>query len=470
MISGYLITLLLIGEHERTGRVSVASLLPAAGAAVVAGVVHDADPADDLHGVVPRRRLLGQLRGDVVAGLLYVSNWYQIWVGQGYTSAGDFAPLRHLWSLAVEEQFYLLWPVGDDRSAAARPAPPPGRGARLFGVSLAITGVVALLYYPGPIQACDVTPDAYWQVFGRCISKTDTLYLSTPTRLGGLMLGAGVRHDLATGGADARPDATPRSRCSTSSPCAGCSASGRCAGTLHVVTPEGVADPWLFRGGLFVTGVATLAVMAAVTHRRAFTGRVLGIPLLLWIGIRSYGLYLYHWPIYQIMRRVAGNALERRPSSSWPSSLTVVVTEVSFRLIETPIRRGTLRPLVATAAGIQRPGAAARDRRHRRVARRPLAVRRGQPGDRRAAPNEIAESIEDGREATGDPFATIRTGGCRPGRLDDAAAADRHPPAGAAVRSERRGDDRRPRRRRRRSTPTTRARRRRSTATRSATR
>ena len=58
-----------------------------------------------------QRDALGQLRGDVLAALAYVSNWYQIWVGQGYTAAGDFAPLRHLWSLAVEEQFYLVWPL-----------------------------------------------------------------------------------------------------------------------------------------------------------------------------------------------------------------------------------------------------------------------------------------------------------------------------------------------------------------------
>ena len=59
-----------------------------------------------------RRDALGQLRGDVARPRsTYVSNWYQIWVGQGYTATGDFAPLRHLWSLAVEEQFYLLWPL-----------------------------------------------------------------------------------------------------------------------------------------------------------------------------------------------------------------------------------------------------------------------------------------------------------------------------------------------------------------------
>ncbi len=96
-----------------------------------------------------RRDALGQLRGDVIAGLAYVSNWYQIWVGQGYTASGDFAPLRHLWSLAVEEQFYLLWPLV--MIVILR------RGARrvqnvswaLVVAAVAIAGVVAAALPPG---------------------------------------------------------------------------------------------------------------------------------------------------------------------------------------------------------------------------------------------------------------------------------------------------------------------------------
>ena len=192
VISGYLITLLLIGEHERSGRVRVRQFYVATGPAAAAGAVHDARPAHRRTRPCSGRDALGQLRGDVIAGLTYVSNWYQIWIGQGYTATGDFAPLRHLWSLAVEEQFYLLWPLV--MIVILR------RGSRrvqdvswwLVVTAIAIAAVVALLYQPGPIGPCAVTPDAYWQVGERCFSKVDVLYLSTPTRAGGLLLGAAL--------------------------------------------------------------------------------------------------------------------------------------------------------------------------------------------------------------------------------------------------------------------------------------
>ena len=148
VISGYLITLLLIGEHERSGTVSLGQfyvrrarrLLPALFALLVGVTVYTA---------LFRRDALGLLRGDVLAALVYVSNWYQIWVGQGYTAAGDFAPLRHLWSLAVEEQFYLLWPlvmIGLIRLGRRRL---PSMSVWLVAAAIAITAVVAALRRPG---------------------------------------------------------------------------------------------------------------------------------------------------------------------------------------------------------------------------------------------------------------------------------------------------------------------------------
>ena len=82
-------------------------------------------------------------------------------------------------------------------------------------------------------------------------------------------------------------------------------------------------------------------MIAAVTHPGSITGRALAGPVLLWIGTRSYGLYLYHWPIYQIIRNVAGNKLKLH-EFVLAMVATVIITELSYRFVEMPIRRGAL--------------------------------------------------------------------------------------------------------------------------------
>ena len=134
---------------------------------------------------------LGKLRGDIVAGVTYVANWYQIWTGAGYTASAEFAPLRHLWSLAVEEQFYLLWPLVMIVILRRGSARLPRMGAWLFGIAIAIAIGTALLYRPGVIGTPSATPEQYFNVFGRHLARTDTLYLSTITRAGGILMGAG---------------------------------------------------------------------------------------------------------------------------------------------------------------------------------------------------------------------------------------------------------------------------------------
>ncbi len=267
-----------------------------------------------------------------------MSNWYQIWVGQGYTASGDFAPLRHLWSLAVEEQFYLVWPLVMVGLIGLGRRRLPSMSRWLVLAAVVITVLMAVLYYPGPIESCASTPEAYWQVAGRCLSKTDTLYLGTFFRLAGLLLGSAfamVWRPVAL----MRGPMRDKGRILDVVAVVGLVSLGALVWFLQVVTPDGTADPWLFRGGFFVTSVATLFLIAAVTHRRSMAGPLLGNPLLLWIGVRSYGLYLYHWPIFQIERRVAGNPLSLTQFAVG-MAITVVITEISYRFIETPIRRG----------------------------------------------------------------------------------------------------------------------------------
>ncbi|MET0458158.1 MAG: acyltransferase family protein [Ilumatobacteraceae bacterium] len=335
VISGYLITLLLIGEHESTGRINLRQfwyrrarrLLPALFLLLI-GVT--------LWTALFRREALGQLRGDVLAALTYTSNWYQIWVGQGYTSSGDFAPLRHLWSLAVEEQFYLVWPlvmVGLIRLGRRRL---PAMSRWLVLAAVVVTVLMALLYYPGPIESCRATPDAYYTIAGRCLSKTDTLYLGTFFRSAGLLLGAAfamVWRPVAL----MRGPMRNKGRLLDVAAVLGLAGLAALCWYLHIVTVDG-ADPWLFRGGFFVTAVATLFVIAAVTHQRSLAGPLLGNAALLWIGTRSYGLYLFHWPIFQMIRRVSGNPMSL-PQFVVGLAITVVITEASYRLLEMPIRK-----------------------------------------------------------------------------------------------------------------------------------
>lgn len=346
VISGYLITLLLIAERERVGTVSLRHfwirrarrLLPALFTLLIGTITYcaifDADR-------------LGKLRGDVLGGVFYVSNWFQVWTGSSYTSASEFAPLRHLWSLAVEEQFYIVWPVVMYvllRRLGNKTLP-------LIGMLFtALAGLVALytalVFRAGPIDTLAKTPDQYMELFGRTVLRTDYLYLGTVTRASGLLLGAA----LATLW---RPWAIRRGR-------AGSNANGldilgvlsiaalawMCWKFREVVLVENVGTQGyelLYKGGLIMVGLATVFAIATVTHPRSRLGKyVIGTPVLVWIGKRSYGLYLYHWVIFQAYRKSAGVLLTVEEFVAL-MAITIVVTEASYQFIETPIRNGKAR-------------------------------------------------------------------------------------------------------------------------------
>jgi len=340
VISGYLITLLLIAEHEKSGAIDMKNfwirrfrrLLPALFAMLTLLAIWTA---------IFERDALGKLRGDILGGLAYISNWYQIFIGAGYSASNDFAPLRHLWSLAVEEQFYLVWPLVMFALLRKGSRQIADLAVYLVGAAVVVTVVVALLYNSGPINANPAnSPAAYWEIGGRFISKADALYLSTISRSSGLLLGAAMAMVW-------RPVAVMRGPLRNK---------GRALDVLALIgfailalmcwkvgfinsDGDNSADPWLFRGGFLLSGIATLLIIAAVTHSGSLTAKALSTPTLLWIGTRSYGLYLYHWPIYQIVRNTAGTKLKFH---EWVLCMvaTAVVTEISYRFIETPIRKG----------------------------------------------------------------------------------------------------------------------------------
>ncbi len=368
VISGYLITLLLIGEHERTGRVALGQfwlrrfrrLLPAVFTMMSAMAVYMA---------LFNRQPQGRTRGDFLGGIFYISNWYQIFVGQGYTANEAFVPLRHLWSLAVEEQFYLIWPLVMVCILRLGRGHLPRVAMWLFGASAAVALIVGVLFAGGDV-ATTCTPEAmngYWTMFGRCISVNETLYLGTFSRAGGLLLGAGFAM-LWRPMALLRGPARNKGRQLDVLAVLGLAALGFLAWNITLSgdgQQTGIRfDPWLFRGGFFLTGLATLLVIAAVTHQRALMGRLIGNPVFNYVGTRSYGLYLYHWPIYQIIRGQAGVPMT---TTQWllAMAVTLPITEASYRYIETPIRQGRLGEWMR---GDRRPRTAAAYKRRQRVA------------------------------------------------------------------------------------------------------
>ena len=348
VISGYLITLLLIAEHERAGRLHLGQfwlrrfrrLLPALYVALL---------MVSLYCLLFFRDALGKLRGDVIAAFTYSTNWYQIWSGQSYTAEFDFVPLRHLWSLAVEEQFYLLWPLVMLVVLRKGRARLPRVGLWLFGISIAITIATAMFFHPGASPACAVVvnghetlgPPCTFEFFGRAIEKNNFLYLGTFSRMSGILLGAGFAM-LWRPLAIMRGPLRNKSRQLDLLGLGGLVLFGFLAYKFELFSS--FTSSWygpVFRFGFLLTGLATIAIIAAVTHSSSVLGKVLGNPVLYWIGTRSYGLYLFHWPIYEFIRKEAGIQLTvRQLLVAW--ACTAVVAEASYRFVEMPIRKGRL--------------------------------------------------------------------------------------------------------------------------------
>ena len=314
VVSGFLITALMLEERESTGRLSLRAfwvrrarrLLPALvvvlAAVAVAIAVAFPDSAADF-------------RRDVLPALAYASNWWQIWfVDVPYFAASDLPVLRHLWSLAVEEQWYLLWPLAFVALGwMAR------RRWRVVGavLVLASAGVMAGTWLA-------FVPDDE--------ARTNLLYLGTHTRSSGLLLGAALAmlwRPWRRNGAEA-----PRYGAGGAVGDAVALAALAVVGALSAVLHP--SDELLYRGGLAATTVAsTLCIASLVSTRRSMVRWVLSLPPLVAIGRRSYGLYLWHWPVF-----VFAGARESTARLLVALSVTLAVNEASFRLVEEPFRRG----------------------------------------------------------------------------------------------------------------------------------
>lgn len=329
VISGYLITTLLLADWRRLGRIDFAHfwrrrvkrLLPAFVAAILGTLAFVVCFLPDE---------IARLRGDVLPALAFVSNWQFIFTQQSYFEAAGRPPLlRHLWSLAIEWQFYLIWPViclalfrlGRRRAALAA-----------FLGALASAAWMAALYQP------DADPSR--------------VYFGTDTRATGLLIGAALA--LLTppsAGERARAGPTPGRALTLA-------ATAALAALLALYVGLDELSPLLYGGGFLVVSLLTAVVVAAATLARdGRLARALGSPALRWLGLRSYGLYLWHWPVFALMRPWVDVPFDDGPTLALRLIITLALTELSYRFIETPVRIGALgRALAAirTAQGTRR--------------------------------------------------------------------------------------------------------------------
>ncbi len=307
VLSGFLITFLLLREISASGRVGFRAfwlrrarrLLPALVLVLLSVAAFGAFIATD-------DEALG-LRGDLLGSLFYVQNWRFIFSGQSYFAQfGSPSPLRHMWSLAIEEQWYLVWPLVFAGIVTIARSRLRVIGTIIVGLAIGSAALMALLHQPG-----DAT----------------RAYYGTDTRAQALLIGSALAVAISA-------RRTPRTRIARFLVQA--AGVGGLAFLVWVVVAKSESWPALYRGGFSIVAVAAAATIAAAMTRgpiRSF----LSLPPLPAIGLISYGLYLWHWPIYVVLSPTR-TGLDGNDLLAARLAVTLAVSVVSYLLIERPIR------------------------------------------------------------------------------------------------------------------------------------
>ena len=327
-LSGYLITSILVRAWERHGTMRLGRfwlararrLLPAVFLMLAAVLLATA---------LVRSGQLGDTAWQTLFAAFYVANWGDIVTGDSYFDAtSGFGPLDHLWSLSIEEQFYLVWPLA------------------LWGLILltrarrVVMGAVTLVLAGGSFTALALiaTP---------ALDNTRA-YEGTDTRAGALLVGAALallwRGGIyATASADATAAAAPARKAPWWLDAVGAAGLVGIVALMATMPDHTLA---LYRWGLLALSIATAALVAAAAHPHSLTARALGTPPLRWIGERSYGIYLWHLPVIVFLPQAMAGG------SPWVRSLiaigiTVALAAISWTVIEDPIRRHGFRAVFA---------------------------------------------------------------------------------------------------------------------------
>jgi peptidoglycan/LPS O-acetylase OafA/YrhL len=315
-LSGFLITSLLLGERRTTGRIALSRfwarrmrrLLPASLVTLAAVAVASQFFAD--------LRTAG-LFGDITASALQVANWRFLFDQQSYADLfATPSPVLHFWSLAIEEQFYWVFPLVTAAVFVAAKGSVRAFGAVLAGL-LAVSGVATALLGDG---------------------ERTTVYYATYTRMGEILVGCLLAVAVALG--------LTRSRMATRL--------GVVAGALALPLMAwcwwslGQERPIIYEGGLLAYALLSGALVFSACVP-GLPRRLLSFEPLRLLGIISYGVYLVHWPIFLVLDGQR-TGLDRLPLTILRIAVTLAVAIASYHLIERPIRHGWTLPRVPMLA------------------------------------------------------------------------------------------------------------------------
>ena len=322
VLSGFLITSLLVREFRTSGRISLKDfwvrrfrrILPAAVSVLVMCTALVAWIGGDL-AVGLRQQFLGTL--------FFVNNWTQIATSQSYFADNEIQVFAHYWSLAVEEQFYVIWPLlitGIFLISRHKPRRLPILVSTLLALGSAVA--MALIFVPG--------------------EDPTRVYYGTDTHAFGLLTGAVL--SLLMTSTQSNPQAD--------SWAAAGKAESRIAGVIGTLALIGYGAQlflmpddaeFTYRGGLFLTSVLGVLMVWGVVREYGPMTPLFRTKVMRWFGQRSFSLYLWHWPVIMMLKALfEGN---QNSDKSWILGLVAVpisllLSEISYQFIENPFRRG----------------------------------------------------------------------------------------------------------------------------------
>nr|WP_160038488.1 MULTISPECIES: acyltransferase family protein [Paenibacillus] len=272
---------------------------------------------------------LEALKGDFLSSLLYVNNWYLIFHEVSYfESFGPASPIGHLWSLSIEEQFYVVWPLllvlGLKITRRRRKLV-----LMILGLAAVSALAMAMIYVPG--------------------TDPSRVYYGTDTRAFALLIGAAL--------AIVWPSRKLREHVSRVA-----------RGVLDITGLLGIVvllilmhrineyDDFLYHGGFVIISFIAAAVIAVLAHPSSFVGRIMGCKPLRWIGMRSYSLYIWHYPVIILTNPAVNTDGISVGRIILQLTFSLILSALSFKYIEVPLRRGKFREVRSNGFPVRRRG------------------------------------------------------------------------------------------------------------------